>query len=331
VLTQRSGSTNKRVSVGYRVRAYRVEEDGRDVPLWRAVDWEPVEISVVPVGADPNARIRADQRSTSACRIIRTHPSHKRTRAMDGSPNVPTATRAPDLSVCDACQTPDGCRADEICAISGKALTEEAPPPTPEGEQSVHEQRSATTRSTDPSALVTQAVTAERTRIAGIYDAQTKLGVERKVADDLVRQGISLEDARARLIDQAAGKGQATATRPHITTGQQDERVTRKAAVENALLHRFDPGSTALSDAGREWRGLSLLELGRAFLDTEGVRTRGMSRDQVAARALHSTSDFPHILAAVANKTLRKAYEAAPRTFMPFCRHRFDRGTVSGA
>ncbi len=32
------------------------------------------------------------------------------------------------------------------------------------------------------------------------------------------------------------------------------------------------------------------------------------------------TSDFPFILANVANKTLRAAYEAAPQTFKPFCR-----------
>jgi hypothetical protein len=33
-----------------------------------------------------------------------------------------------------------------------------------------------------------------------------------------------------------------------------------------------------------------------------------------------STSDFPAILANVANKTLRQGYEAYPRTFQPFCR-----------
>ena len=33
-----------------------------------------------------------------------------------------------------------------------------------------------------------------------------------------------------------------------------------------------------------------------------------------------TTSDFPNILANVANKTLRQAYDAAPRTFVPFCR-----------
>jgi len=45
-----------------------------------------------------------------------------------------------------------------------------------------------------------------------------------------------------------------------------------------------------------------------------------MSKMAVAERALHSTSDFPLILANVANKTLRAAYEAYNQTFRPFVR-----------
>jgi len=45
-----------------------------------------------------------------------------------------------------------------------------------------------------------------------------------------------------------------------------------------------------------------LLELSREFLASAGVNVRGMSRDEIATRALHSTSDFPEILAAVTNK-----------------------------
>ena len=60
--------------------------------------------------------------------------------------------------------------------------------------------------------------------------------------------------------------------------------------------------------------------MARSFLEAEGVRVRGLSRDEIATRALHTTSDFPAILAAVTNKTLRDAYEAAPRTFPPLAR-----------
>ena len=65
---------------------------------------------------------------------------------------------------------------------------------------------------------------------------------------------------------------------------------------------------------------MTLLELGREFLSTSGVNVRGMSRDEIATRSLHSTSDFPEILSAVTNKTLRQAYDTYPQTFRPFCR-----------
>ena len=90
--------------------------------------------------------------------------------------------------------------------------------------------------------------------------------------------------------------------------------------MEAALLHRYDPGRFALSEPAREWRGLSLIEMARGWLEAEGVRVRGLSRDEVATRALHSTSDFPAILAGVTNKTLRSAYDTAPRTYPAIAR-----------
>ena len=60
--------------------------------------------------------------------------------------------------------------------------------------------------------------------------------------------------------------------------------------------------------------------MARGWLEAEGVRVRGLSRDEIATRALHSTSDFPAILAGVTNKTLRNAYETAPRTYPAIAR-----------
>ena len=81
-----------------------------------------------------------------------------------------------------------------------------------------------------------------------------------------------------------------------------------------------DPARFALSEPAREWRGLSLIEMARGWLEVEGTRVRGLSRDEIATRALHSTSDFPLILAGVTNKTLRSAYDTAPRTYPAIAR-----------
>ena len=49
-----------------------------------------------------------------------------------------------------------------------------------------------------------------------------------------------------------------------------------------------------------------------------GINTRCLSRDEVATRWLHSTSDFTGILSAVTNNTLRQAYETYGRNLMLF-------------
>ncbi|BBK30301.1 hypothetical protein EDC65_2253 [Stella humosa] len=49
----------RNVSVGYMVRAFEMVERQGEVPLYRAIDWEPGEISLVPVGADPGAGTRS--------------------------------------------------------------------------------------------------------------------------------------------------------------------------------------------------------------------------------------------------------------------------------
>ncbi len=62
----------RNISAGYRIHAIeRIEKDGK-VPLVRVTDWEPHEISAVPIGADPGAQIRAaDDLPVFACAITR--------------------------------------------------------------------------------------------------------------------------------------------------------------------------------------------------------------------------------------------------------------------
>jgi len=49
----------RNISVGYKIHAIdKKERDDGSVPLWRVVDWEPFEISAVPIPADPGAQVR---------------------------------------------------------------------------------------------------------------------------------------------------------------------------------------------------------------------------------------------------------------------------------
>lgn len=60
----------KNVSVGYRVHKFE-ESKGKDGSLMRtAVDWEPFEISLVPMGADAGARLRSAPGAANPCVIV---------------------------------------------------------------------------------------------------------------------------------------------------------------------------------------------------------------------------------------------------------------------
>lgn len=89
--------------------------------------------------------------------------------------------------------------------------------------------------------------------------------------------------------------------------------------MADALLHRANP-SHKLSDAARQFAGMSMLELARDCLENRGIKTRGLDKMQIAQRSFEGNSDLPSVLANVANKTLRQAYLSAPRTFLPWAR-----------
>ena len=61
----------RNVSVGYKVHKFEEETSGNKIPVRTAVDWEPYEISMVPMPADMGAQVRAGNRSlANSCVII---------------------------------------------------------------------------------------------------------------------------------------------------------------------------------------------------------------------------------------------------------------------
>jgi phage major head subunit gpT-like protein len=300
------GGIIRNVSVGYRVQAYEIREEEGAVPIWTAVDWQPLELSAVPVGADGAAGFRSNI-ATTTCRLLRQekplNPTHEEEIRMTDT-TVESASEAQNEPISQD--------ANAIATVADVERQEQHQMPASSSEK----MRSESHSEMKPARILAE----ERARVTGIYDAARKLGVDQTLADDLVKRGVVIGDARAALIDAAAARDAAIQTRPHIRMGGLDEVETRRAAVEAALLHRFEPSRFKLTDAAREWRGLSLIEMARSFLEAEGVRVKGLARDEIATRALHSTSDFPQILAGVTNRTLRDAYEAAPRTYQPISR-----------
>lgn len=175
------------------------------------------------------------------------------------------------------------------------------------------------------------AVAAERTRTAEITTLAIRHGMPADFAARHITAGTSLDTVRSSVLDAVAERAAGTTItgRVHVITDEGD--VTRDA-LENALVHRANPAAVKLTDAGRQWRGMSLLEMGREFVEqSTGNKLRGLGKMELASRLLGletgmrgggmmSTSDFPNILANVVAKRLRNAYEVAPQNWKKLAR-----------
>lgn len=275
------------VSVGYRV--YKFEETegkGSALPIRQAVDWEPFEVSMVPIPADAGARVRGEERDMT-----------------DTNPCVIVTTRGQE----DRMENDDE-RAESIVEPDQLGL-KSAPVPEP-------------MESNDRD----EATKAERARCQGIRAACSAVKVTQAFEDKLIADGVSLVEAQSRVLAELRKRDsdvpRSGSRAPEISGGGEDPLVHVRAGIEGALLNRINPGKFPLDDKSRPYRGMSMLDVGRAFLNARGVRTTNMDRsrlvDTLLTRSgLHATTDFPMLFEDAANKNLRAAYEAAPQTWLP--------------
>jgi prohead serine protease len=294
------------LSIGYRI--YKFEEtEGKNnaLPVRKAIDWEPYEASMVSMPADAGAKVR-DGRSADAnqCQIV--------TRAQGAQERSMKDDETPSETI-----------------VEGNALPKPTPAPT----------------ATEPNER-DEATTAERARNLGIQGACRAARLPSSFADKLIRDGVSLLDAQTRVFEELQKRDvdapRAGSRGPQVEVTGDDPLVHVRAGIENALLHRMYPHvpeikngdgrilrhaqGFQLSDEGRQYRGMTMLDVARAYLTQRGVRVTSMSKMELAGVALglrggmHTNSDFANLLSDLPNKLLRQAYLEAPQTFSAFTR-----------
>jgi phage head maturation protease len=184
------------------------------------------------------------------------------------------------------------------------------------------------TPSVDEGAIRSAAVAAERQRVKDITEAVRAAKLDEEFATRHIENGTAIDAVRAAVIAEIAKKDENNNTRgahsANVAVGTEQIEKTR-AAMEEAITHRVNP--TTKLDAGREFRGMDLLDMARFSLESRGISTKGWSKREVAQAALgigergyHSSSDFPIVLGNTVNRTLRAAYDAQVRTFQAFSR-----------
>lgn len=168
-----------------------------------------------------------------------------------------------------------------------------------------------------------EAAKQERERCAAIRAAARVAKVEDALAEKLITDGVALDKAREAIFDALAKRQEQNETRsanPDVTVTV-DARSKLVAVMALALMARANPtAKIELKDGAGDFRGFSLLDMARASLEAQGIKTKGLSKGELAAKAVHSTSDFPLVLADVAGKTLRQSYQESPQTFKSWTR-----------
>jgi hypothetical protein len=313
------------VSVGYRVHRYEITKAEGQREHWRAVDWEPFEISAVAIGADPGAQVRSAEKDAhdrlTPCVLVR-----------QGDPAAPGAAPTRGQTMPKDRQAADEPAREDGATDSGTQTRTADPAETSAKSSASTPTRAAETPRTAPTPPVdADAIRAEERRRMGDIGALCRRhGLDGAFANDLVARGVTLDAARTAILDRLAeadpmGGRSYEPVHAQARRGDTGEAAFRDALTE-ALLHRHDPSRNPLSDRAREFRGLTLLEMARGALERGGQSTRGLSKMELAGLALragvgyHTTSDFSTILANVANQTLRAAYATTPRTFEPWAR-----------
>ena len=205
----------RNISVGYNVYAFtRTESSDGTPPIMVATDWEPCEVSAVPVPADPGAQVRAATRSASGvevhqCTITRAEGSKQEaTMADEPKPapgtTIPTKDAPKDppkvLTVEEQAQKEKddaakkaGIEPGDVTLVDkGKVIHKDANDITDPGDANPVKTVEAEVR---------KALAAERVRVNTITDLAAKAGL-RDFGAEHAREGTDLTKFRNLLMDK---------------------------------------------------------------------------------------------------------------------------------
>ncbi len=307
------------LSVGYEVFRYEdVTPDGQEHPrVLRAIDWEPYELSLTPVPADPGAKARSKSETPNPA------------PTMDEDENVePKANN-----------NPENAEGEESVSGERSSATATATPPKQ-----------------DPKALRQEGIESERKRTAAIRQLVEISGLDPASKDvrSILEGELSVDQAREKLhnmrVDEQEKEGEIRSHSGVEVGSTEGDKIHE--GIANAILYRAKHRGDYIRDDehdidakiekrfkldenSRRFQSLDLVDLARFSLRTHGVRgVETMSKHDVARLAMrfrapndgagmdfgeraNSTGDFASILANVQHHSLRRAYMANRQTFRP--------------
>lgn len=296
----------RHVSLGYQVHEYKITKPSKDGTIEKreAIDWEPVELSIVPVSFETTNGTRELERgNTTTNECIITYEDN---------------------------EMPDPVKPDE--QRSEQQPTGQQPAPAPQQRSDDTPAPSAQASQPEPVAPVSESEVRsdERKSLQPMLDASRAAGLPDQFAIDAFGRGEGIDAFRAAVIAKLGETRAPGAVKPAASAylhsdQRQDQQESLVRGAEEMLMVRAGVTGAETTDLAREFTGMTMYEMARELLIASGTSVRGMTRQKIASRALHSTSDFPIILENVMHKRLLDGYNEVPRTFMPLGR----KGTVN--
>lgn len=275
------------VSVGYRIHKIEITREEGKIPIYRAVDWEPHEVSLVAVPADAGAGVR------------------------DGGDEAPVEivdlARGAEGKEDEGMTTPNNAPTQETTARNGDSGNGTVIVNAPGGGD----------KPNDSAQVRAQAIADERQRIADINAlVSTHSVLDEDFARKHITDGTTIEDVRAAALKVLGEQGDDNQVRTQVVVGESfDDPAKIRSALVNALGHNMEPGLIKLEGMAQKYRGYSPLNIAEECLAIAGVTPKSRSRDDLVRAAMHSTSDFPHLMADSGNMVLQAAYQAANPTY----------------
>lgn len=283
----------RHISVGYVIHEMEIQDpEERDGPYLGVVSrWEPNEISFVAVPADPAAGVRAAEKEYPATIV---QSVTKKENDMPDKNNQAAAERSQDNA-------------------AGAPEQRNSQPETP----AVDEKR-----------IMAKAQKAERERIAAIQRRGQSVGVDVKIIQDCIDNGLTPEKAAERFIDALADKPESTPKQRVEQGFSNDDPAVIQERLSSVLAARMQ-SKPVEDEAARQYAGASAMDVMQIMLEARGERVsafgapdRRFKQLMQAMKRTHTTSDFSNVVANAAGKVLMNTYEVAPRAFTQYSARR---------
>ena len=284
-------------SAGYRpIKSQWVPEgestviEGRSFagPVKVTTRWRIKELSICPIGADEVAKARSENSQT---------PPDRRTQLQEKSVMNEALRKWLEKRGLRKDATDEEAWAFYVRTLDALQPGEEQPPSAGGAEV-----RTA----------IDEAIRSERERVTTIRSMCTTHECV-DLADEMIREGVSLDQARAKVLDHIMNNQPDVSHRGSIEMGVEDRDKFRSAA-QDALIIRAGLTTPETPAAGaRDLAGYSLRELARECLRMANLAIGGNPMEMIG-RAMQS-SDFPLLLANTANKALFEGWNIAEETW----------------